>query len=95
VVFLSSQLPASDPAWRSEVVAWGVAVAERLLTMASDITDLPVQATVSLQSAPGQEDPEADYAVGAVHLYCVRARADDSSFMVDQIDQPVLVMTVN
>ena len=93
-VHLESQLPPSDPAWRSELVAWGVMVAQRLLSMAPDITGLPVQATVSLQSAPGKEDPEADYSVGALHLYCVRTSAADSSSSVDQFDQPVLVLTV-
>jgi hypothetical protein len=62
--------------------------------MAPDITGLPVQATVSLQSAPGKEDPETDHASGALHLYCVRTSADDSSSSVDQFDQPVLVVTV-
>ena len=43
-VHLESQLPPSDPAWRSELVAWGVTVAQRLLRMAPDITGLPIQA---------------------------------------------------
>jgi len=93
-VHLESQLPPSNPAWRSELVAWGVTVAERLLRMAPDITGLPVQATLSLASAPGKEDPEADHASGALHLYCVRTSADDSSSSVDQFGQPVLVLTV-
>lgn len=93
-VHLESQLPPSDPAWRSELVAWGVTVIERLLRLTPDITGLPIQATLSLQSAPGKEDPEADHASGALHLYCVRTSADDASSIVDQFDQPVLVVTV-
>jgi len=69
-------------------------LAEYLLLGAAMVTNFPVQATRSLQSAPGCEDPEVDLAVGALHLYSVRAGTDDTVFDVGQFDQPVLVMTL-
>lgn len=93
-VYFESTLPASDPAWRIEIVQWGRTLAHLLLSSAAQVIDLPVQACLSLQSAPGQEDDEFDFPVGALHLYCVRCSADDLSLTIDQAGQPVLVMTV-
>lgn len=92
-VHLESRLPVSDPGWRAEVATWGVALATCLLDSAAVVTDLPVQATISLQSALVDEDPEIDFAVGALHLYCVRTGADDASTDVNRYRQPVLVLT--
>ena len=69
-IHLDSPRAVSDPAWRRELVSWGLAVAEPLVEQAASLTDLPVQATVALQSAPGKADPDADYATGAIHVYC-------------------------
>lgn len=91
-VLLKSTLAANDPQWRHQVVAWGAAFAEHLLRSPAGV-GLPVQVTVSLQSGPGKEDPEADHATGTFHLYCVRNIADDVSSHVDQIQQPVMVLT--
>lgn len=93
-IYLDSTLPASDPAWRTELAGWGVAVAQTLLCSARDLFDLPVQAHVSLQSAPGEEDPETDFASGALHLYCIRSRSDDDWSQLQHWTQPVLVLTI-
>lgn len=93
-IYLDSTLPESDPAWRTELAGWGVAVAQTLLCSARDLFDLPVQARVSLQSAPGEEDPETDFASGALHLYCIRSRSDDDWSQLQHWTQPVLVLTI-
>jgi hypothetical protein len=93
-ILLDSRLPATDPVWRTELVGWGVAIAEALLHAATGLADLPIQVVVSLQSAPGAEDPEANGATGAIHVYCVRLSADDAATRVAEYDQPVLVLTV-
>lgn len=49
---------------------------------------------MSLQSAPGSEDPGANVATGTVHLYSVRTAADDAADVVHQFEQPVAVLSL-
>ena len=69
-------------------------MAETLVEQAAGQTELTVQATVSLQSAPGSEDSGANVATGTVHLYSVRTAADDAADVVHQFEQPVAVLTL-
>lgn len=94
-IHLDSPRAATDPAWRRELVSWGLAVAEPLVEQAASLTDLPVQATVTLQSAPGEADPDADCATGAIHLYCIRNPGDDATGRIDDFAQPLLTLTTN
>ena len=59
------------------------------------MTELPMQVTISLQSAEGEADPDIDFATGALHVYVVREARDDAAADLNQHGQPILVMTTS
>jgi len=90
---LKSERDPADTRWRGELLGQGLQLARRLLSRSAGLTSLPVQACVSLQSAPDDIDLEADFAVGSVHTYLLREPGDDLAVRIDQFIQPVLVLT--
>jgi len=56
------------------------------------LSDVPVQADISLQNAAGHVGPEIDVPVGTVHFTQIREPADDLRAGIDRIfSQPLLV----
>ena len=92
---LKSERDPADTRWRGDLLGQGLQLARRLLSRSAGFTSLPVQACVSLQSAPDDIDPEADFAVGSVHIYLLREPGDDLTVRIDQFTQPVLVLTTD
>ncbi len=92
-IHLGSDKPPDDPSWRVELLGFGLKLARRLLAHADGLTTLPVQVTVSLQSAEGSADPDIDFATGALHLYLVRSTRDDAGQVVEDYAQPLAVLT--
>ncbi|WP_142159520.1 hypothetical protein [Cellulomonas sp. SLBN-39] len=90
---LDTETPASDPAWRAELLRHGLTVARRLLPQAVTLSSLPARVLISLQSAPGTIDPTSDFATGAVHLFLVRSAHEDVAAWVEDVEEPVLALT--
>jgi hypothetical protein len=68
-VCIESSLPASDPAWRADVLTQAVLFVRAVLPDFTALAQRAARATIGLQSAPGIADPDIDFPVGAVHLY--------------------------
>ncbi|MGI8412685.1 MAG: hypothetical protein ACR2QA_09360 [Solirubrobacteraceae bacterium] len=93
-VGLNSSADPSDPRWRPQLLGWGVFLGRLLLNDARDLVGAtPIQVSIGLQSAEGKQDPQADYAVGALHVYTVGAPDDDLGSRVDDFEQPILTLT--
>lgn len=92
-VHIESSLPASDPAWRGDVLTQAVLFARAVLPGFAAMAQQPAQATISLQSAPGLADPEVDVPVGTVHLYQLTDPSDDPRPRIESFAQPLLVIT--
>jgi hypothetical protein len=90
-IHLDSDRDPSDPLWRPELVARGLALGQALLDRIDGLSVATVHAVISLQSAPGEADPDLDLATGALHLYQVRGPDEDLSAL--SYAQPVLVMS--
>jgi hypothetical protein len=90
-VHLESARPASDPAWRADVLTQGLILTRGLLPIAAALASVPVQADLSLQSAAGHVDPETDFPAGTVHFIQVREPADDMRASIERFSQPLLV----
>lgn len=94
-IALDSNLEPSDPAWRPQLVAWGLVIVGGLLPQAAALCSdgRAMQAAISLQSAAGRAEPDLDFATGALHIYSVRSPADDLSIGLEQDDQPCMTIT--
>lgn len=92
-IHLDTSTPPDDESWRPELLGVGLTLARRLLPRARQLTDLPVQAIVSLQSSKQDVDPDIDYATGAIHLYLIRAEHDDLAPGIEGNAQPCLTLT--
>lgn len=92
-IHLDTETPASDPSWRAELLIQGLAAAKRLLPQAIALTEMPVQISINLQSAPDAIDPEIDFATGALFLNLVRSAPDDFAPQIEGFGQPVLILT--
>jgi len=99
---LDSTLKPSDPAWRLQLLSWGIELAQMLLEQAIPLCgEQRVQALLNLQSPLGQADPEFDFACGSLFFYSVRDVVDDYSLpshlepLPDRrvLPQPVLTMS--
>ena len=73
-VCIESPLPASDPAWRADVLTQAVLFVRAVLPDFTALAQRAAQATIGLQSAPGIADPDIDFPVGAVHTSTSTAR---------------------
>jgi hypothetical protein len=92
-VLLASVLPWSDPAWRPDVLAQGLRLAQRLLPEFAALTAYPVQAVIRLQDAPPAADPELRWAAGSLHVCQLAQGRDDARVHLSAYAQPVLVIT--
>jgi hypothetical protein len=92
-VHLESARPASDPAWRADVLGQAVTFVRQILPGFAALAAGPVQAVIGLQSAPGRADQETDVPVGSVHLYQLCDPGDDARTRVESFGQPMLVIT--
>jgi hypothetical protein len=92
-VHLESALPATDPAWRADVLRQAVGFVRQVLPEFAALAADPVQAVIGLQSAPGREDPETDFPVGSVHLYQLGQADADARGSIETDAQPILVVT--
>jgi hypothetical protein len=92
-VHIESFKPASDPAWRADVLAQAVLFVTGVLPGFTSLARRPVQAVIGLQSASGRADPDIDYPVGSVHLYQLGQPGDDARLSIESFAQPVLVVT--
>lgn len=91
---LESERSPGDQAWRRELTALAMGLGSRLIAEAANVTALPVQVAISLQSGPGGfPDPELDFATGAMHTYCLREAQDDLASRLEGFTQPVMTMT--
>lgn len=77
-VHVESSRPASDPAWRLDVLTQALLFAAGTIPGFAALAQHPVQAVIGLQSASGTADPGIDHPVGSVHLYQL-ARPDDDA----------------
>jgi len=92
-VHIKSPLPASDPAWRADVLTQALLFATGIVPGFAALAQRPVQAVIGLQSAPGRADPDIGYPVGSVHLYQLVQQEDDARLRIESDAQPVLVVT--
>lgn len=92
-VHLESDLPASAPAWRADVLCQAVVFVREVLPGFAALASGTAQAVVGLQSAPGQEDPDIDFPVGSVHIYQLGNPDDDARTGIESCAQPLLVVT--
>src|SRR5665213_2732918 len=92
-VHLHTATPSTDDRWRAELLATGLELARRLLSEATPLTDLPVQAILGLQSSADDVDPEIDFAAGSLHVYAVRSADDDLAASIEGFAQPCLTLT--
>jgi hypothetical protein len=98
---LDSPLDPSDPAWRPQLLGWGLVIARRLLLQARELRGPSrVQAYIWLQPAPTVEVPEYDFAAGAVLFYGVREEGDDRWALPEdhpghpeRVGQPLLTLS--
>jgi hypothetical protein len=86
-VGLQSSLGPSDLRWRPELLGWGLFLGLVLLEHGRQLAGVPVQVSIGLQSADGTQDPEIDYAVGALHLFSVYGPDDDLGQRIEGFDQ--------
>jgi hypothetical protein len=89
-IHLDTATPSTDDRWRAELLATGLELARRLLSEATALTDLPVQAILGLQSSADDVDPEIDFATGSLHVYVVRSADDDLTASIEGFAQPCL-----
>jgi hypothetical protein len=92
-IHLDTATPPTDDRWRPELLATGLELARRLLSEATALTDLPVQAILGLQSSADDVDPEIDFATGSLHVYVIRSAADDLAASIEGSAQPCLTLT--
>jgi hypothetical protein len=91
---LESGVDPSDSRWRPQLLGWGVVLGLTLLTDARRVTrGGAIQASIGLQSAGGSQNPDIDYAVGALHVYGIRRPEDDLGRQIESFEQPVLTLT--
>ncbi len=88
--------PASSGAsGRSQLLGWGVVVSLSLFDDARQRhCPFDLQAIVSLQSVPGQADPENPFELGAMNLYTVQGAGDDLATDIERFQEPVVTLTV-
>jgi hypothetical protein len=85
----------SNPAWRAQLLGWGLVVSLSLLSDAGERRcPFDVQAIVSLQSAPGHADPKNPFELGAMNLYSLQSSSDDLAASIDAFEEPVVTLTV-
>ena len=86
---------ASNASWRAQLLGWGLVVSLSLLSDAGQRRcPFDLQAIVSLQSAPGDTDPNNPFELGALNLYSVQQAADDLSTGIEDFEEPVVTLTV-
>jgi hypothetical protein len=79
-LLLDSTVDPSDPAWRLQLLSWATTVAQALLDQAALLCgEQRMQTLITLQSAPGCEELDFDYATGALFFFSVRDTIDDYS----------------
>lgn len=84
-VHIASSLPASDPAWRADVLTQALLIASGLIEHFVALARHPAQAVIGLQSAPGT----------AVHLCQLTRPDDDARLGIEEFAQPILVITTD
>ena len=93
-VAIDSALHAAIAGWRTQILGYGLTLAVSLLTAVDALHGSPrAQVSISLQSAQGRADPDIDFATGALHLYGLRAPADDARSGLEDFAQPVAILT--
>lgn len=94
-VHIESSLPASDPAWRVDVLAQALLLAGGVMADFAVLALHTAQAVIGLQSAPGRADPDIDYPLGSVRLYQLERPDDDARIRIGAFCQPILAMTTD
>ena len=86
---------ATSASWRAQLLGWGLAVSLTLLSDAGQRRcPFDLQAIVSLQSAPGRDDPDNPFGIGAMNLYSVQDAGDDLATGIEGFEEPVATLTL-